>query len=69
MRNLAIMRGDRLLLWTSGRSKMATTKKGHLSRARGPFDWAKHLRWGKRLYWKSERQAGKAEAVKQRDQA
>lgn len=48
---------------------MATIKKGQLARARGLFDWARHLRWGKRLYWKSERQAGKAEAEKQRTEA
>lgn len=44
---------------------MATIKKGQLARAKGPFDWAKHLRWGKRLYWKAERQAGKVEAWSQ----
>jgi hypothetical protein len=36
---------------------MATVKKGHLARAKGQFDWARHLRWGKRLFWKAERQA------------
>jgi hypothetical protein len=41
---------------------MATVKKGHLARAKGPFDWARHLRWGKRLFWKAERQAARKDA-------
>jgi hypothetical protein len=35
---------------------MATLKKGMLS---PPREWAKHLRWGKRVFWKSERTAAK----------
>jgi len=36
---------------------MSTVKKGVLTY---PDEWAKHLRpWGRRLFWKGERQAGK----------
>lgn len=38
---------------------MATVKKGTLTRA---GEWWKHLRWTKRVFWKSERKAGKADA-------
>lgn len=33
---------------------MATVKQGLLKAA---GEWAKHLRWGKRAFWKKERQA------------
>lgn len=39
---------------------MATVKKGNLT---SPGEWARHLRWGKRAFWKGERQAGKREAA------
>jgi hypothetical protein len=35
---------------------MATVKKGMLT---APGRWWKHLRWTKRVFWKSERQAAK----------
>jgi len=39
---------------------MSTKKKGLLTVS---LEWAKHLRpWGKRLFWKSERQAGRKAA-------
>lgn len=39
---------------------MSTIKKGILT---APGEWAKHLRpWGKRLFWKGERKADKAQA-------
>jgi hypothetical protein len=39
---------------------MATVKKGMLTYA---DEWAKHLKpWGRRLFWKGERQAGKQAA-------
>jgi hypothetical protein len=39
---------------------MANVKKGHLT-ATGK--WWDHLRWMKRSFWKSERQAGKAQGL------
>lgn len=41
---------------------MANVKKGQLTR---PPQWWKHLRDWKRVFWKSERQAGKRQARKQ----
>jgi hypothetical protein len=41
---------------------MATVKKGTLTQ---PPEWWKHLRWAKRRFWKRERQAAKAEIVRQ----
>jgi hypothetical protein len=40
---------------------MATVKKGMLT---PPTEWWKHLRWAKRAFWKSERQASKKAAAK-----
>ena len=40
---------------------MATVKKGVLTPA---GVWRKHLRWTKRLFWKTERQAAKDAARK-----
>ncbi len=41
---------------------MASVKKGILTPAP---QWWKHLKWCKRQFWKSERQAGTVEAGKQ----
>ena len=41
---------------------MANVKKGQLA---APPEWWKHLRWTKRTFWKTERQAGKEEAEQQ----
>jgi len=42
---------------------MGTVKKGLLT---GPPEWAKHLRkFGKKIFWASERQAGKKEIKRQ----
>jgi hypothetical protein len=41
---------------------MANVKKGQLTASP---EWWKHLRWTKRIFWKSERQAGKKEAERQ----
>jgi len=41
---------------------MANVKKGQLTTA---HEWWKHLRWTKRPFWKSERQAGKKESERQ----
>jgi hypothetical protein len=42
---------------------MATIKKGYLTK---PPQWWKHLRDWKRVFWKSERQAGRRAAQAQR---
>ncbi len=45
---------------------MSTKKKGMLTTA---DDWAKHLRkWGKRFFWRGERQAAKTLIVKEKHQ-
>ena len=38
---------------------MASVKKGMLT---SPREWWKHLRWTKRSFWKSERQAARRES-------
>jgi hypothetical protein len=38
---------------------MANVKKGLLT---APPEWWKHLRWTKRVFWKSERQAARTVA-------
>ena len=38
---------------------LATVKKGMLTPA---GEWWKHLRWTKRVFWKTERKAAKGEA-------
>jgi hypothetical protein len=44
---------------------MASIKKGQITRAPSYCGWWKHLRReGKRVFWKQERQAQKAEAKK-----
>lgn len=45
---------------------MATVKKGLLTAA---GEWWKHLRWTKRVFWKSERQAGKRLARRETNRA
>lgn len=42
---------------------MANVKKGNLTAAK---EWWKHLRWTKRPFWKSERQAHKKEIEKEK---
>ncbi len=37
---------------------MANVKQGNLSR---PPEWWKHLKWAKKVFWKTERQAHKKE--------
>ena len=46
---------------------MSTKKKGLLTTSN---EWAKHLRkWGKRLFWKTERKEGKREALKSNERS
>ncbi len=40
---------------------MASVKKGQLTATK---EWAKHLRWWKRMFWKAERKAAKKLAIK-----
>lgn len=41
---------------------MANVKKGNLT---PPPEWWKHLKWAKRVFWKAERLAHKAEIRRQ----